>query len=164
MLSFDPGATRMGFALLESGPKYLDSGIIGLSRDNDEKYHAYRLRLIHFWANQSAKMFRKMKPDVVVSEIVPIKGFSDPSQAYLAGAAINTVHAIASIKKIENHVVSAASVKVAVAKHKATKAQVRDGVINLLPALEARRKGWTKIFDEPDAIAIGLCFMKDNDE
>lgn len=164
VLAFDPGATRMGFAFLDSGPELVESGIYGLSRKPDEKYHAYRLRLIDYWAWQTSKMLRRRKPDVVVSEIVPIKGFSDPSQAYLAGAAITAVHAVASLRKVEHAVVSAASVKKSIAKHKATKVQVRNGVIKALPELEERRGEWTKVFDECDAIAIGLHYLGEHAE
>lgn len=151
----------MGFAFLDSGPELVESGIYGLSRKPDEKYHAYRLRLIDYWVSQTDKMLRRRKPDVIVSEIVPIKGFSDPSQAYLAGAAITAVHAVASLRKVNHKVVSAASVKKSVARHKATKVQIRNAVIEAFPELEPRRKEWTKIFDESDAIAIGLHYLNE---
>lgn len=164
VLAFDPGASRMGFAVLESGPKYVDSGIVSVTKTDDETYQAYRLRLIHFWANKTSNMLRSIKPDSVVCEIVPVKGFSDPSQAYLAGAAIGAVQAICALRKVPSTVVSAASVKVAVAEHKASKVQIRNAVIEAFPELEPRRKDWTKVFDESDAIAIGLCYLKANDD
>lgn len=164
VLSFDPGASRMGFAVLEDGPKYIDSGIVSVQKETDEAYQQYRLRLIHFWANKMSKMLRSFKPDVVVSEIVPVKGFSDPSQAYLAGAAIGAAQTIAALRKVPSVVVSAASVKASVAEHKASKVQIRNAVIETLPELEPRRKEWTKIFDESDAIAIGLHYLRGQNE
>jgi Holliday junction resolvasome RuvABC endonuclease subunit len=162
VLSFDPGAARMGFALLETGPQYLESGIVSLKKETDETYQQYRLRLITFWAKKASSMLRAMKPDIVVSEIVPVKGFSDPSQAYLAGSAISAVQTITALRKVPNVVVSASSVKASIAQHKATKVQVRNAVIDVLPELEHRRKDWTKVFDECDAIAIGLYHLRNH--
>ena len=153
----------MGFALLETGPEYITSGIVSLKKE-DETYQQYRIRLITFWAKKASSMIRAMKPDVVVSEIVPVKGFSDPSQAYLAGSAISAVQTIVALRKIPNVVVSAASVKVSIAQHKATKVQIRNAVIEAIPELESRRKDWTKVFDECDAIAIGLHHLKGENE
>jgi hypothetical protein len=36
---------------------------------------------------------------------------------------------------------------------------VRNGVLKLVPELESRRKEFVKVFDETDAIALGLCHL-----
>ena len=44
ILAIDPGAERCGWALLEDGPTYIDSGILGLPRQGAD-FQLYRLEL-----------------------------------------------------------------------------------------------------------------------
>jgi len=152
----------MGWAFLQDG-KYSGSGIQSVPKLDNEAYQQYRMRLITYWAIKASKMLRSTKPDVVVSEIVPVKGFSDPSQAFLAASAISAVQTIVALRNIPNVVVAASSVKVTLyGSSKATKVQVRNSVIQRFPELENRRKEWSKVFDESDAIAIALHFLEKN--
>lgn len=108
-------------------------------------------------------LFELTQPDTVVSEIVPAVGFNNASQSYLANVAISTVHACAFAAGIDCVQVSARTVQKNIAirgnSKRVTKAQVRNGVLKLLPELEHRKSDWTKIFEEPDALAIGLDYL-----
>lgn len=160
VLALDPGAKRMGYALLEHGPIYQVSGIIGLERGN-ESYHAYRLNLINYFEEWADNFLAVFDPDVVVSELLPVKGFRDMSQALLAATAITTVQTVAMGRNVVVAQVPAQTVKMAMTGvARATKVKVRNGVVDLLPELEPKRMGsWTKEFDEPDAIAVGLTYL-----
>src|SRR3954470_4313696 len=85
VLAIDPGAKRLGWAVLEETDKnkppiYHGSGYFGVERggndgkENKEPYQKYRLRLVDFWIKQAPIMFNRYKPDVVVAEIVPPVG------------------------------------------------------------------------------------------
>jgi Holliday junction resolvasome RuvABC endonuclease subunit len=161
ILALDPGAKRMGWAILSQdsgGPVYWNSGVAGVER-TVETYHTYRLLLIDHFQYWARSMIDDHQPDVVVSELLPVKGFRDMSQALLAGTAITTVQAVA-INKVVVAQVAVQRIKVAIGRSvRASKVKVREGVIQLLPELEPHRKNWTKVFDEPDAIAVGLTYL-----
>lgn len=173
ILAIDPGAERLGWALLESDlsedvinkpPRLLDSGVFALKRavneSKKEPFQKYRLRLIHYWARRN--MFG-VYPDVLVSEIVPVVGggnFVAATQSQLAGTAITVIQARASQRRIPIEQIGATTIKAQIGGNKkATKVQVRNGVFTILPETKARKSEWTKIFEEPDAIATGLAYL-----
>lgn len=159
VLAFDPGAYRMGWAVVETGPVYVASGIVGVERGPTELYQHYRLRLITHWSIVTDS-FLKHKPDVVVNEIIPTRGFNDASQALLAAAALTAMQAIAVDRGYKCEQIGATTVKARIGgSNKATKVKVRNGVFEQLPELKPRLKDWRKVFDESDAIAIGLTHL-----
>ena len=70
VLAFDPGADRMGYAVIDSGPKevvpnkgnILGSGIVSLVKLDDETYQEHRLRIIEHWAEQAQILITYFKP------------------------------------------------------------------------------------------------------
>lgn len=173
LLSFDPGAERMGWCALErdkeSGknkpPEYLGLGHFGLQRKvngSSVPYHEYRLKLIDFWISKTPELLNSYRPDAIVSEIVPVVGggnFVAATQSQLAATAITVVQIVAKQCEIPVVQIGATTVKKRIGgKGKATKVAVRNGVINIMPELEDFRKEWTKMFDVSDAVAVGLAF------
>jgi Holliday junction resolvasome RuvABC endonuclease subunit len=162
-LSYDSGAERMGWSVLEgdgqTAPVYLDSGIVRLPIGK-MKYQEYKLHVIEQWTHIAPAQFARYAPDAIACEIIPAVGFNNSTQAELAKAAIVTVMAMAFDRYIPVYQISAVTVKKHIGGHgKATKVQVRDGVIELLPELAGRRYEWQdskKTMDEPDALGIGL--------
>lgn len=164
ILAFDPGGERMGFGCLEQESeeiKYLGSGLLGLHQGN-KKYQHYRLDLIDMWVKEADTLLRSYEPDVVVSEIVPPVGGSAPNQVQrqLALTAITTVQAIARTRSVKIEQMSATTVKADIGgSNKATKVSVRNGVIKLIPRLADRKRQWTSVFDESDALAVALSYL-----
>jgi len=155
VLAFDPGAKRMGYAILENGPVYIDSGIETCMRFPNEPYQEYRARLIDQWVGRAFTMCKQYHPDLVAYETLPVRGFRDMSQALLAATAITTVHAVAIYQHLQVSTYAANSVKARIAgSNKATKVGVRKGVQLFLPELDV--PGWPQYPDESDAVAIGL--------
>lgn len=163
LLSFDPGAIRMGWACLTSKPEsliYVDSGIEEIPRSDNEPFQVYKLRLIEFWAYHTNYLITKYKPYGIVSEMVPAIGFERSVQNQLAKAAITSVQTISCFLDVPVYQIGATTVKKRIGGDgKASKVKVRNGVIEILPELRPRLKDWTKIFDESDAIAIGLAYL-----
>lgn len=95
-----------------------------------------------------------------MSEIVPVVGggnFVAATQSQLAATAVTTFQGIAVDRGYEIKQIGATTIKKKIGgKQKATKVGVRNGVIELLPILVDHKKQWTKIFEEPDALAVGL--------
>lgn len=166
VLSFDPGAKRMGWACLEGGegqePRYLGSGIEELIKGADEKDQEYRLRLIDRWAIRGFEMLERWRPNFVANETFPLfggEGFSNNVQGKLAQTAITTLQTVCSIYGTPVTQVAAISVKARIGgTKKATKVAIRNGVIEFLPELAPRKKEWTthEKMDETDAIGVGL--------
>lgn len=156
VLALDPGAKRMGWAFFD--PYYMDSGVFGVEQKS-LTYQDYRLTIVREFTYWFHNKIVTLHPDVVVSEMLPVRGFNNMAQAILAHAALTCCQAIAfdlsqvlGLKQI-----AAATVKTHIGgKAKATKVQVRNGVLQLVPELVHKKSQWTKVFDEPDAIAVGL--------
>ena len=166
VMSFDSGAERMGWSVLEgdgeTAPVYIDSGIVRFHRGGME-WQPYKLRLIEYWTYVAPAMFENYKPDAIACETLPAVGggnFVAATQSELGKAAIVTVMAMAFERDIPVYQVAAVTVKTRIGgKKDATKTQVRNGVIRLLPELEPRKFEWTdakKTMDEPDALGVGL--------
>jgi hypothetical protein len=167
VLAFDPGADRMGYALLETGPKEVmsgmdlmpGSGIKGVEKQEDETYQAHRLRIIAYWAHTTNDFIKEFKPDIIASEIVPPTGgnVGNVIHRQKAMAAITAVQVVAIQSGIEIKQIAASTIKKNIGgSGKATKVAVRNGVIQLLPSVERFKPEWKKVFDHSDAFAVGL--------
>jgi len=168
ILAFDPGANRMGYALLEEGPKEVlsgttdTSGIVELEKDENETYQAHRLRIIEYWSKYTQNMINEFKPDIVANEIVPPTGGNAANVIHRqkAMAAITTVQVIAFQNGIPIKQVAASTVKKAIGgSGKATKVAVRNGVFSLLPSTMRFKNEWKKVHDHSDAFAVGLTVL-----
>lgn len=160
VLAFDSGAKRAGWAVLESGPIYLSSGVVECIKEPKEAYQVYRMKLTARWVRVTCDLLDAYVPDVVITETVPVYGMNDFSQGYLANVMATTVHAISILTGFETYQVSAQKVHNQIAiggkTKRPTKPQVRNGVLTLLPDLKEEAKSWGKIFERSDALAIGL--------
>lgn len=167
VLAFDPGADRMGYAVLDSGPKEVSlklnnvpgSGIVSLTKLDDETYQEHRLRIIKHWEHQTQILISCFKPDFIANEIVPPTGGTGGNIVHRqkALAAITTVQVVAIQNQIKIEQFAASTVKKAIGgQGKATKVAVRNGVIKLLPSTERFKEQWKKVFDHSDAFAVGL--------
>lgn len=153
----------MGWTALEgdgaTAPVYIDSGIARFPRNN-KPYQPYKLDLIRHWTYLAPAQFIQYRPDAIACETMPAVGFGNAVQAELAKAAITTVIAMAMERDIPVYQLAAVTVKKQIGgNQRATKVQVRNGVIKLIPELEPRKFEWTeskKTMDEPDALAVGL--------
>lgn len=167
VLGIDGGAERLGWGLLERGDKpiYLDSGIISLPRGS-KVYQAYRLEIISFYVENLWRLIDDpyIPIDVVVNETVPAAGTFNGTQMYLVNAVVAAIQALTMERGIKVDQIGATSVqsRIAVGKkgRKTSKVQVRNGVIELLPELLPRKSEWVKVFEEPDALAVGLAYME----
>jgi Holliday junction resolvasome RuvABC endonuclease subunit len=167
VLGIDPGTERMGWASVgrsvsDDVPYYHLSGVIPMPR-GEEKFQEYRMEMAATLVYWTPTLIELTQPEAVVSEIVPSRGAAINEQLYLANVAVSTIHAVAMSRGIPCYQISARTVQSKIAIHgkskKITKPQVRNGVIKLLPELEARKSDWIKIFEEPDAIAMALVYM-----
>lgn len=161
ILGIDPGALRLGWAVVEYGIdgnlRLIGSGIGGLERQGEEKYSDYRVRLIHHWVKEF-RMFESFGCDLWYAERLPAVGggnFIAATQAELAKAVLTTLEAMAYLNAIPVHEVDASHVKKRLTgKGAATKVGVRNAVIQVFPELWARKK--EIVADESDAIGIAL--------
>lgn len=166
VLAFDPGATRCGFACLEMKEDELiwhESGIFGVNRQRNnktEEFQKYRLRLISYWVKNTLELLDRLRPDLVVIEIVPAVGggnFVVATQSHLAATVGTVILAMANLRGIPVEQIGATSVKKKIGgSNKATKVKVRNGVHQLVPATKRRKKRWRNVYDESDAMAIAL--------
>lgn len=169
VISFDPGAERQGWGVLEREhdgtkvpPVHLGSGVFGVPRTiNGSKtdFQPYRLSVIELWNEQMPALIRRYEPDEMVSEIVPPVGASRSGgiQLQLALCAITTCQSIALQHDLPVSQIGATTVKTRIGGNKkASKVKVRNGVITIMPELADRKKEWTTIFEVPDALAVGL--------
>jgi Holliday junction resolvasome RuvABC endonuclease subunit len=167
ILAFDPGAKRCGWAALDadSGPIYIASGISGLDRTHNGKkalYQEYRLSLIDHWLDEADYLLSRFEPDTVITEIVPVatsrgSNFVLAADSQLVATVVTTIQAVAKLNGIQVKQIAAGKMKRKIGGVKdATKPRVRNGVLSLLPELELRRREFMKVFDETDAIALGL--------
>lgn len=163
----------MGYAVLDlpekaksKPPIHVGFGISGLKRlrndGKDEPFQKYKLRLIDFWITESERLLNSYEPNVVVNEILPSVGggnFVVATQSQLAATAITVIQVAARQRDIPIEQVGATSVKARIGgSKKATKVQVRNGVIKIMPEMDRYRKDWVKIFEVPDALGVGLTY------
>src|SRR5208282_5558430 len=139
ILSFDPGATRAGWAVIDDG-RLIASDVVHHPRLPNQKFQVYRMELTEFWAQEIWELLDEYKPGVVVTETVPSRGAGIPEQLYLANVMVTTVHTIALAEGVNCIQVSARTVQAHIAKRKEgvkiTKVQVRNGVLERCPELK----------------------------
>jgi Holliday junction resolvasome RuvABC endonuclease subunit len=160
----------MGWAVLSENsgsPIYVSSGIIACDRGAKEDFQPYRLRLIEHTMEEAIELLHTFDPAIVVSEIVPAVGggnFIAATQSELAKAALTAFQVLSLLYGVELAQLGATTIKARIGgSKKATKVRVRNGVIDALPELVDRRKEWVKVFDESDAIAVGLAYLQIHD-
>lgn len=162
VLAFDPGAERLGWASLlrEGGVNHHHlSGILALPRkDSDLSFQEYRLQLTYELTQSLAALFDLCAPTEVANEILPPAGFRNPTQSYLANVALTVVHVLAAQRCLPVWQYGANTIQTYIVPKgkKKTKVQVRNAVLELFPELQDRKRGWMKVFDEPDAIATAV--------
>lgn len=160
LLAIDPGAEKCGWAILEPGPKLIDSGVQKWPRGSNEAYQAYRLRVEHdaLWFFDA--ILASQHIGRVVNEIVPPAGFNNSSQSYLANCVASALHCAGFSRGCSVSQISARTVQSRVAKKKSgnhiTKAQVRNGVIEIMPEVGKALTQHLMEWDRWDAIALGL--------
>lgn len=167
VLFFDGGAKRLGWASVERTeaglPAYHISGILDLDKPEGEAFQAYRLRLTEELTNSIPALVELTQPDEIVTETLPPVGFNNSVQSYLVNVALTVVHVVALQRGLPLSQIGATTIqsRIAIGRkgRKTTKAQVRNGVIQLLPELSDRKSQWVKVFDEPDAIAGALTHL-----
>lgn len=183
ILAIDPGAERLGWAVLEGDrsesienkpPTLVETGVFGLKRQvngsKKEPYQEYRLRLIDYWVKRAIDVLYAQQrdlplhsPSVLVSEIVPVVGggnFVVATQSQLASTAVTVLHTVARQHQIPVEQIGATTIKARIGgTKKATKVQVRNGCFTIMPELKEFKSDWTKIFEVPDAIATGLTYL-----
>lgn len=171
VLALDPGAERMGWAIVGRDgftPVYFHSGTLDLP-GKGKTYQEYRVRLVQEVAASADALLELLQTIggefYMVNEIVPAvggPGFMASGQSYLANTAVTVAQTMAVRRGIRVEQIAANTMQSKIAiwpkgkKTKDKKRPVRNGVIQLLPELAGRKKDWTKEFDEPDAIGIGL--------
>lgn len=163
-MGIDPGAKRLGWSVVgrkqDGTYNYEDSGIVACERDDGEAYQAYRLRAIV----QGVKAFQAhipwYTPDEIVVETLPVKGFNDMGQAYLALSVISAIQGYAYAEGYKVSQIGATTVKARIGgSNKASKVRVRNAVWQVFPELTAKAPEWKKVYDESDAIAIALTHL-----
>lgn len=159
VIGIDPGAKRLGYAVLEDG-KYVTSGCTGYMREDGEKYQDYKHRLIQLTARVTYPLLESYKPDRWISEIQPAissSSYAAAGQAELVKAVMVVLETCLALEWKAFEWYAATSIKkLLVGDGKATKTKIRSHVLNLygndLPP--SKKKDWAKVFDESDALAI----------
>lgn len=134
-------------------------------------FQEYRVLLeqASWWKFNS--LFDEYQPSVVVNEIIPAvsanSNFVLATQSYLANVVVTMLHANAVFHNTEIHQIAARQVHSTIVTNrkkgqKVTKLQVCNSVVELVPSLAQRRGEWAKSkhWDESDAIAIGIAYVK----
>lgn len=162
-MGIDPGAKRLGWSVLskkpDGTPKYWDSGIHICERKDSELYQAYRLRAMESIIRSFKVHLPWFTPDEIVIETLPVRGFNDMGQAYLALSVVSAITGYAMSEGYKVSQIGATTVKARIGgSNKASKVRVRNGVWQLLPELQGKT-GWKKVYDESDAVAIALTHL-----
>lgn len=161
-LSVDPGFTRLGFALWNKD-KLINSGVTGPGeRQDGEAWASYWERGIeHF-----GLWFKTHKITHMVAEKLPpisaSGGFASSPQVPLVFGALSTIRWICFEKKIKVDFVASQHWKsVYFDDLKISKAQTRRKIVELYPTLKNNTKLGDIPFDQTDAIALGLSWIKE---
>lgn len=169
VIGIDPGAKRCGYSVIEFtldgdnlvDPKYLTSGVFGIPRDdeNNETYSQYKVRLIKNTGEVFQDLLDEHEPDLVVFEFLPVTNVGAASgQRLLAFVVATCAQLLTELNGIVWTEMSAVSIKKEiVGSGKATKAQVKNALLKLLPELEQGKKFPA---DETDAIAVPIAWTK----
>lgn len=181
VLALDPGAERMGWAIIEGDhnpggfdpqklPKWIDSGIWACPREGMD-FQPYKLKMMSYMRGRiSTTLSWHSGVDELVSEIVPAVGggnFVAATQSYLANSAACVAQTVAMELTVSVFQVGATTIKKKIGgKKDATKVRVRNGVYIFFPFLQVSRgEVWKHgnngkaMFDESDAIAAGLTHL-----
>lgn len=165
IFGIDPGAKRCGYSVLScdldySNPKYIASGIFGLSRNDEEMetYSGYKKRLIKNAIEKFQDLLDEFEPDLAVFEFLPVSNVGAASGQRLLAFAVATVgQAMCDLNAVPWNEITASTIKKTITNSGvATKAQVKNAVLKELPELENRKY----IADETDALAVVLSWMK----
>jgi crossover junction endodeoxyribonuclease RuvC len=169
VIGIDPGAKRCGYSVIEFtrdgddfvDPSYVSSGIFGLARDdeNNETYSQYKVRLIKNTGVVFQDLLDEHEPDLVVFEFLPVTNVGAASgQRLLAFVVATCAQLLTELNGIVWSEISATTIKKQITgQGSASKAQVKNALIKLLPELEQRKKF---LADETDAIATPIAWMK----
>lgn len=164
ILAIDPGAERCGYALIESGPSLIESGVLNVPR-RDQAFQEYRLRLEEDVAIYFDPLFI-LPPDKVTNEIMPAVGggnFAVATQSYLANCTVSVLHTLAFLYEVPVEQISARTVQKQIGikgrTGKVSKAGMRKGVLQCLPCLNEHIKDPEWPWDRWDAIGIGLAAL-----
>jgi Holliday junction resolvasome RuvABC endonuclease subunit len=154
---------RCGIAVVsyDGKPVYLHSEIFGVQRGT-QSYQDYRLKLVEAFADKAAFLVELYRPDIVVSEIIPVIGNSRASaQRQLAATAATAFQAVAYQHGFLCDQIAATSVKKALTGDgRCSKSALRNAVLATFPHLKSNLMANKTLSDESDAIAIGLSFGK----
>lgn len=182
VLGLDPGALRLGYALVERNEdsfKLVASGITGLEQRENEKFQAFRRRIINYWSDTDSftwlmSAYGNHHPvDLIASEIVPAVGSGNFIQATQSELVKVTIACLQTMHEIyQPHIkwkeISSSSVKKAVfgsaknaanKKNTVTKVNMRDAVMSVFPELKERTWMDDLLPDEIDAIAVALATL-----
>lgn len=163
-LNFDPGGERLGWAVIDQGPRYIQSGVLRFPRSK-RPYQEYRVSLTSAVREAAKRLIYAYQPDRVVVEIVPPQGsagFLMSGQSYIANVVATTIHNICLEEKVEFVQISARSWQSRIALRKSrsdkiTKPQIRNGVLTHFPDLRTQMTpAQLKEWDRWDAIGIGI--------
>lgn len=159
ILGLDPGMVRFGWGSIvldsENQIELGLSGLIGHPRDTDVPFNAYLDEGIAQITDQFPVILSILQPAFIVAEQVPTGRLGSRSE--LVVAAITTAKVIAHQWGITWYNVGANTVKKQIAGDgKATKARVRNSVVELFPSLGEKHKAakaeQKKNGEKPDGI------------
>lgn len=162
ILSVDPGFKRLGFALWDKDNNLVHSGAVGPGdRHEDEPWANYLYRGISFFSEWITPFTYNT---LVIENLPPTSAsanFKSSSQVPLVFAATTVV--LVHTRKIKAEVVFTPSQKWKKDLFddvKITKAQTRRKIIDLYPNIKTTSKISDIPFDQTDAIAIGLNWIR----
>lgn len=166
-LSFDPGGEKLGWACLDSGPRYVASGVSRWPRAG-QQYQPYRMYLTAQVRSTILFLLDDYEPEKIVTEIVPAigsVGFMSSGQGYIANVVATTIHNVAMADGVPIEQISARSWEKEIAlrpggkSKKITKAQIRNGVLEHLPDLRKELSEHLMEWDRWDALGMGLVVL-----
>lgn len=162
VLGIDPGALRLGWACIDAdGDDYVlaGSGIMGLERYEKEPFAHYRMKLIHYWVKEFAKLDVMNASEWYIERLPAVGGgnFIAATQSELAKTALTVIEALAHLHDRRVIELESSHIKSRLTGNgNATKVRVRNEVIQVFPELWPRKKELTDVADESDAIGIAL--------
>ena len=167
IMGIDPGATRCGYSVIQfsfddevfSDHQYIASGVFGLKRNDEESYSQYKIRLIKNSADVFQDLFDEHQPELIVFEFLPVTNAGAAAgQRLLAFVVATCGPLLAELNGVPWVEMSAVSVKKEITgQGSATKAQVKNALLKIIPELEQRKK---YLADETDALAIPIAWTK----
>lgn len=172
IVGIDPGAKRCGFSVIQfdldedtekfSNPVYLDSGIFGLSRNDDETYSQYKVRLIANATEVFQDKIEEHDPDLIVFEFLPVTNVGAAAgQRLLAFAVATTGQVVCDLSGVYWDEITAVTVKKQLTDSGvAKKTAVKNAVLDIFPDLKTHKF----LADETDAIAVPLAWTKRKNE